>query len=33
MILDPVGDEVKPDEQTTPVEKPGYVLVDQIYQE
>merc|ERR1719354_227966 len=30
---DPVGDEVKPDEQTTPVEKPGYVLVDQIYQE
>merc|ERR1719354_1389875 len=30
---DPVGDEVKPDEQTIPVEKPGYVLVDQIYQE
>ena len=32
-ISDPVCDEVEISEQTTPVVKPGYVLVDQIYQE
>ena len=33
MFLDPVCDEVETGEQSTPVVKPGYVLVDQIYQE